>query len=1280
MTKVRARTQMIWSAVTCHRFSALATCRQNRAAFSGSTDKQNAPLMLDGDKSPGESADKSAHSKACGATHALAWWLLLAILELFSPNPRCIAAESASIQSFPLRITGNASPGFTMIPPQQIGILFSNVVAAQSIHTLIANGLAAGDVDGDGLCDLYFCSGKGTNVLYRNLGNWKFQDITAGAGVGCPGQQSIGATFADVNGDGALDLIVTARGGPNRLFSNDGKGHFTEDLTFPGRESKLASTSIAVADVDGDGALDMYICNYSTSSYLDTHIEIGPELTKEFQRVREGKPLSPQFTNQFYTDGNSLFEKGEPDVLYLNDGHGRFKAADVSRFTMPPGSPPPGPLDGSGLAAQFRDINGDGAPELYVCNDFQTPDRLWLNDGRGQFTLAPPQTMRHMSSSSMAVDFADVNGDGALDFFVSDMLSREHARRMRQRALLKLSSPVINSYGLQPQYPQNTLFLNRGDNTFAEIAPYSGVTASEWTWGAIFFDADFDGYPDLITSCGNLQDYTDADAEIANSEVVQTLSEMEKFRSRLPVLRVRCQLFRNKGDLKFEEVGDSYGIRAERPHGGMILPDLDNDGDLDIVINNSDGRPELYRNENTSPRITVQLQGKSPNTSGVGAKVKLIGQKTQEQEMISGGRYGSGGDYTLAFAARADWSPYKLQVTWRDGRVTEVEGVEANKLYVIAETNTVAAAAKVVRKVDPLFEDVSERLNHTNYENAFNDFEAQPLLPNRMSQLGPGVSWFDLDGDGLDELIVGTSAGNSMGMFNNLGGGRFDMLNATNKQIFARRDQAGMVGFGSKATVVSIAIGASSWEEPDAKMALNILKRTASGDWEMGTQVKRDKFATGPLALGDVDGDGNLDVFIGGRARFGRYPEAADSMLILRDGQGRLTEAGPGAAGALTELGMVTSAVFADLNGDGRLDLIVGCEWGAIQILINTPRGFTNGTAEWGMDKLTGWWNGVAVGDFDGDGRIDFVASNWGQNSKYEESYDAHRPLRIYYGDFNEMNRIEIAEAHQDPFTRKWVPERDLTASAAAVPYIRGNTPTFQSFGEADLAKIYGDKLKTASMVEARELRSMVFLNRGGKFEARPLPAEAQMSPAFGVNVADFDGDGNDDVFLAQNFFATQPETLRNDAGRGLLLVGDGRGSFRAASGEESGVMIYGEQRGSAVSDYDGDGRVDLAVAQANDQTKLLHNRRAKPGLRVQLEGGAGNPQCVGAVIRAATATGLGRAQVITAGTGYWSQNSATLIATSVSPITALQVRWPDGTTGEFPVAADARSVTLRQK
>jgi hypothetical protein len=1188
-------------------------------------------------------------------------------------------AGAAEVESFPLQTAGTNPPGFTLMPNAQIGITFSNAVNSfRSIHTLIASGVAAGDVDGDGLCDLYFCNQDGNNALYRNLGHWRFEDITANAGVACPGQHSIGATFADVNGDGFLDLIVTARGGPNRLFINDGKGHFKEDMTFPGRESRYASTSIAVADINGDGWPDIYICNYKSHSYIDEHLEADAEMNQELKRIGEGKELSPKFRDRFYVQYGSLNEKGDPDELLINDGHGHFRRADESYFKMPPGSLPPGPLEGSGLAAQFHDFNGDGAPDLYVCNDFATPDRFWLNDGTGHFTLAGPEVLRHISSSSMQVDVADVNLDGHMDFFVGDMLSRDYPRRQRQRDLLHMGTAPVDHYGPLPQYTQNTFFLNRGDNTFAEIAPFAGLAASEWTWGAIFLDADLDGYPDLLISCGNLQDLTDADAQLKAADAAQNMQDVKDFRSRLPVLKNRCQLFHNNGDLHFTEVGAQYGFHVESAHGGMTVCDLDNDGDLDVIINNANGPPEIYRNDASAPRIAVRLRGRAPNTGAIGARVELIGKKTQTQEVIAGGRYASGGDGALTFAMREDWGPYRLRVKWRDGTLSEIPAIERNRLYVITQTNMVAAAKPAAPVFSPLFEDVSAELRYTNQTQPFNDFETQPLLPNRLSRAVPGVTWFDLDGDGLEDLIISTAGGKSMGMFKNLGNGHFRSFNARDQQIHPRHSQTAVLGFRAGDGGVWVANGVSCWEDSKSELGLQFLRRGQTNDWLAGPGIPRGKNITGPVALADADGKGLLDIFLGGRVRAARFPEPADSILIIQDGAGSFAPLDSAACG-LSQLGMVTSAVFADVNGDGRPDLILGCEWGPVQLLLNSGPGFTNATKAWGLDRFTGLWNGVAIGDFDGDGRVDFVASNFGQNTKYEGEYDSTHPLRIYYGDFNEMGRTEIVEAHQDFQTGKWVPDRALIDSATAVPYIRGRLSSYKEFSEADIFQIYGERITNAPHVEARELRSMMFLNRGDHFEPVPLPVEAQWSPAFGVTVADFDGDGNDDIFLAQNFFSAQPETFRNDAGRGLLLLGDGKGGLRAASAAESGVAIYGQQRGSAACDYDGDGRVDLVVGQSNDRTVLLHNRAAKPGLRVRLQGGAGNPECIGAVVRAVTAKGLGRAQIVTAGTGFWSQDSSTLVVTSAQPITGLAVQWPNGVREQRPVPAEAKNVILQQ-
>ncbi len=1030
-------------------------------------------------------------------------WLCLALLPVWS---------AASVEMQPLQVTGAPEPGLVPVPAEKSGITFSSLVSRETARahaTLVASGVAAGDVDGDGWCDLYFCSPDGRSILYRNLGNWRFEDITDRSGLPARRPHAIGAAFADVNGDGRPDLIATARGGPNALYLNDGGGRFHEEKDFPGRTSKRGSTSVALADIEGDGDLDLYICNYRAAAYADDHRDpdADPALLAGAEKLRAGGKTSAEFQAQFYLAGGELQEKGEPDELLINDGKGRFTRTEADRFTLPPGAPPPGALEGWGLAAQFHDVNGDGAPDLYVCNDFHTPDRLWLNDGKGRFTLAPMVAQRHQSYYAMAVDFADINGDGAVDFFVGDMLSRDHARRKRQMGNMRSNAPQTDNFGPVPQITQNTLFLNRGDGTFADIAPHAGVKASEWTWGAVFMDADLDGLPDLLVSCGMIHDWMDSDigAELAGKKA--TMNEIKDHRVKYPALKTRNLLFHNKGDLHFEEAGARFGLKAEEASGGMIPVDLDNDGDLDVVISNTGAPAEIYRNDVTAPRIAVRLRGRAPNTAGVGAKVRLISKKlTQEQEVIAGGRYASGGDPLLVFAAPADRGPFDLLVTWRDGRTTTVTDVAANQLCLIPEAESVEAKPAPVPAAEPLFEDVSQLLDHTYRENKFDDFATQPLLPNRLSRLGPGVSWIDLDADGDDDILIGAAGGETAGLFENLGGGKLRRMTEQENKLHPSLDLTTILGFRTSSPGLSLLLGVSAWEAPQTKAAAQLIQISPAGAWQPGAKVTGDQDAIGPLALADVDHDGDLDFFIGGRVRLGRYPEPADSTLLING----TTPAGPATAwsDALKHLGLASGATFADLNDDGWADLLVACEWGPVRVFMNTGRGFVDETAARGLDALTGWWNGVAAGDLDGDGRLDFVATNWGQNSKYEGAFAPDRPLQIYYGDFDGNGTFDIVEAHEDKFTRRLVPERGLSCSSGAMPFIRLKTPTFRLFGEADLPGIYGDRLKNSALAEARELRHMAFLNLGAKFEAVPLPVEAQLAPAFGVVISDFDGDG----------------------------------------------------------------------------------------------------------------------------------------------------------------------------
>jgi enediyne biosynthesis protein E4 len=430
-----------------------------------------------------------------------------------------------------------------------------------------------------------------------------------------------------------------------------------------------------------------------------------------------------------------------------------------------------------------------------------------------------------------------------------------------------------------------------------------------------------------------------------------------------------------------------------------------------------------------------------------------------------------------------------------------------------------------------------------------------------------------------------------------------------------------------------------------------------------------ESFSRGPLAMADVDGDGALDVFIGGRVSAARYPEATTSLIVRNDNSRFVPFQ------RFEKLGLVSGATFSDLDGDGKPELIVACEWGPIRVFRKEGTQFIEITEKLGLGNFSGLWNGVATGDFDGDGKLDIVASNWGLNTKYRATRE--HPIRLYYGDINGVEAVDIVESHFDAALNKEVPDSLLKTASAAFPFLQASFPTHEAYSVASVHEIFGDKLKQCGVVEANTLASMVFLNRGDRFEGVALPAEAQFAAAFGISVADFDGDGNEDIFLSQNFFATAGDTARADAGRGLLLRGQGNGGFVAVSGLESGIAIYGEQRGCAVADFDRDGRVDLAVGQNGGATKLYHNTAALPGLRVRLIGSPQNAGAIGAVMRLTFASKQGPVREVRAGSGYWSQDC--IVQTLAMPEAPRQilVRWPGGQTTTSDVPAGAMSIQV---
>lgn len=1161
--------------------------------------------------------------------------------------------------------------GFSKVEPSQTSIDFINRASVANIEEnrnfLNGSGVALADVDGDGWVDVYFAQLEGSNKLYKNRGDFIFEDITDEAGLALEDYNSTGVVFADVNGDSFPDLIVTSLTKNNQVFINDGNGRFTLKQDS-GLGASKGSNSIALADIDNDGDLDLYITNFKLKSVRDLYT--AQELTTDNTVRSEGDSLVviPPF-DQYYgiiqTDGQAYRnEYGAKDELYINNGDGSFQKADDIDYFLSADGRKTGLSRDWGLTAKFQDINDDGYPDLYVANDFWTPDRLWINQGDGTFRQMDRNTIRSMSFASMGIDFSDINRDGRIDFFVTEMLSNSHQRRLRQY------SEILDPIDGRPQNNKNSLYLNRGDDTFAEISHYANVTATEWSWATNFLDIDLDGYEDIIIATGYGYDYQDIDTQFRlNRQSMQNRAGGNDVVS-YPPLPLKNIMLKNNQDLSFSDKSEAWGFTEEDISLGVAIADLDNDGDPDVVMNRFNEVAAVYRNNSTKDRIAVRLNGIGNNRDAIGAIIELEGfaEISQSKEIAAGGSYVSGSDYQVFFAA-AEGTNHTLTVSWPGGdQITTIESVRANRIYEIYQSEASFLDKQDTNELvsDPMFSDVSGKLNHTHHEDSYNDFNVQPLLPIQLSRLGPGISWIDVDGDFDDDLIVASGKGGSLSVFENDGNGNFNQKKVESLSDIAPGDQTSVIGW-SVSDTLHLVVGSSNFEQGDAGAPSAFHYTLKDGELIDQKSIQGILSTTGTMAAADYTGDGKMELFIGGRFKPGRYPEDASSRLFALNSNGEF-EVDRRNSQKLLDVGLITGAVFTDFDGDGDPDLLLSREWDHLLLFENRNGVFYDITSEVGLDSYKGWWNGIATGDFNNDGRPDIIATNIGQNSTYQLT--GSHPLKMYYEDFNRDGKIDIVDTYYEEGLDGYVPRRKLY-EFNSIRLIGQYIESHEEYAQSTVDDIFGKNFDIVSHKELSTLSHTIFLNGEEGFKAQPLPKEAQLSAAFHPQVADFDNDGNEDLFLSQNLFSVYRTMPRIDAGRGLLLKGDGQGAFEAIPGHESGIKIYGEQRGAATGDFNNDGKIDIAVTQNKDVTKLFQNNSDKSGVKIRLVGPPENKNAVGSKIRVIYSDGTkGPAREIQAGSGYWSQSSFSQVFGFSKEIDQIEIIWYNGKISSVPFMA----------
>lgn len=1081
----------------------------------------------------------------------------------------CSISFSAEIvQPSPLRpIQGQKSTLFQKIAPESSGVTFLNHLDdSHALSRLYYSGFGCGsvvmsDFNGDGRNDLFFTGGAGNNGLFFQAeSSLKFTDASKDSGL-LTDRWNSGATAADIDQDGDQDLLVCSYDKPLQLFLNQGKGTFLEVGEQVGFTMGDAFMTPTFCDYDRDGDLDLFVV--TNQLYRKGGRPKEPPVEKGSDgKLRVKKEFDRYYGIKVDEHGKlRLDDIGRPNYLYRNDSkNGSLKFTEVSRAAGLTYS-------GFGLSATWFDFNNDGWPDLHVGNDFSEPDRLYLNQKNGTFKDVAKSAFPTCAWFSMGADAADIDGDGLEDLFCADMAFTTHYKQKigmgqmgTKQALLERIRPL--------QVMRNHLFLNSGMGRFREAAQLAGLGKSDWTWAVKFEDLDLDGRLDLFVTNGAIRSFNHADYDNDNAP---GKTNWDRWKHTPP--RPEANLaFQNTGDYRFEKSAKAWGLDEVNVSHGMACGDLDGDGDPDLVVTNTGGVVSIFENTSTAPRLTITLEGAVTE----GAEIKIIENRvTQRRTIRSANGYYTTTSRERSFAVTQEAS---AEITWPDGSIQIVAQLKPEYHYRISKQ---ANSQPLEKAKDQFFSSPALVKGGTHREAIYDDFAKQPLLPHKLSQLGPASSTGDIDQDGDLDFFLGGAAGKPATLLLNTG----TALSPRPLPAFEKDTQYEDVGSAffdaDQDGDLDLLIASGSYEESpgDPLLADRLYLNDGSGHFSRSMTLPELYDVGSCVRPCDFDLDGDLDLFIGSRVLPGAYPLSTPSRILVNEsGKFSLKR-----DFNLTD--MVTDAQWTDVDGDEIPDLIVVSEWNHPRLFLNQKGTLTEASQQAGLTELTGWWTRISAADIDGDGDLDFAVGNFGLNTKYHAS--PKKPALLYYGDFqgNGIKRLVEAEFENDTL----FPIRGKSCSTNAMPALAKKFNSYHSFALAELDQIYN--LKDKQRFDCKVLESGFLINNGeGHFEFRPLPQIAQISPIQGLVFSDLTGDGLPDLLISQNFYNPQFETGPYSGGIGLFLKNDGSGDFSALFPHESGILLPGDPRGLHLLDLTGDDLPDLVCPLNNGP--LLWQRR----------------------------------------------------------------------------------------